>query len=472
MSRRPRDGGAPLSSTVIGSIILLVGIVGTVLAYNANRGLPFVPTYDITVEVPDAARLVAASSEVRVGGTRVGVVRDVRAVRPRGDRPPFARIRLALDATQPPLPLDSQVTIRPRSLLGAKYVALMPGTARATLKAGGTLPLARAMPVVEVSDTFDVFGRRSARALQDVLIRLGDATAGRGSQLNQTFGELHRGLPPLQAVLRRLTAPGTDLPGFVRGVAAFSGALAPRAAELASLLDGGATTFAALERSGPALPASVVELAATERVALRANARLAPVLADAAAIARSLRPAARALPRATRIIAPALRAATPGLRRARELRAPVEGVLRGVDRLVAEPAVGPAVAELTTAMTTVRSVLGAVLPAQLNCNLLGIWTRNTGSILSQGDANGNWLTLLLMNGPPDLAFQAATPSPTLHANPYPRTDAEECEAGNEPYEPGRRLGRPPGVQDATEETRPPAAARARAARAGLLGSGR
>jgi hypothetical protein len=42
------------------------------------------------------------------------------------------------------------------------------------------------------------------------------------------------------------------------------------------------------------------------------------------------------------------------------------------------------------------------------------------------------------------------PSPDLHANPYPYTAAPGqhglCEAGNEPYTPGKRIGHAPGTR--------------------------
>ena len=44
-------------------------------------GLPFVPVYRVSVEVPNAARLTN-NNEIRIGGTRVGVVESIEAVRP------------------------------------------------------------------------------------------------------------------------------------------------------------------------------------------------------------------------------------------------------------------------------------------------------------------------------------------------------------------------------------------------------
>ena len=57
---------------------MLIVIVAVFLAYNANKGLPFVPTYDLKAELPGGAKLVTGN-EVRVGGFRVGVVDKIHA---------------------------------------------------------------------------------------------------------------------------------------------------------------------------------------------------------------------------------------------------------------------------------------------------------------------------------------------------------------------------------------------------------
>ena len=46
------------------------------IAYNANSGLPFVPTYHLNAELPSGGKLVKGN-EVRVGGFRVGVVKEI-----------------------------------------------------------------------------------------------------------------------------------------------------------------------------------------------------------------------------------------------------------------------------------------------------------------------------------------------------------------------------------------------------------
>ena len=78
-----RRGSASIAANpvLIGAATMLVVIVAVFLAYNANSGLPFVPTYELKAELPNATSLVAGN-EVRVGGTRVGAIDEIEPVRP------------------------------------------------------------------------------------------------------------------------------------------------------------------------------------------------------------------------------------------------------------------------------------------------------------------------------------------------------------------------------------------------------
>src|SRR5918998_473950 len=67
------------SPTMVGAVTVLIAIVAVFLAYNANNGLPFVPVYRVSVEVPNAAR-ITENNEVRIGGHRVGVVEAIEPV--------------------------------------------------------------------------------------------------------------------------------------------------------------------------------------------------------------------------------------------------------------------------------------------------------------------------------------------------------------------------------------------------------
>src|SRR5438067_11550043 len=67
------------SPVLVGAVTVLIVIVGVYLAYNANAGLPFVPTYDLNAELPNGAKLVAGN-DVRLGGFRIGTINEVAPV--------------------------------------------------------------------------------------------------------------------------------------------------------------------------------------------------------------------------------------------------------------------------------------------------------------------------------------------------------------------------------------------------------
>src|SRR5947207_8509726 len=104
------------SPVLVGAVTVLIVIVGVYLAYNANKGLPFVPTYDLNAELPNGAKLIAGN-DVRIGGFRVGVVDEVKPVirDVGGKEKAVALVKMKLDKQVQPLAADSTVTVRPRS---------------------------------------------------------------------------------------------------------------------------------------------------------------------------------------------------------------------------------------------------------------------------------------------------------------------------------------------------------------------
>src|ERR1041385_9013543 len=155
-----RRGAASLtgSPVLIGAVTTLVTIVAVFLAYNANNGLPFVPTYNVKVELPNAANLVKGN-EVRIGGERVGSVSEIQPVH-NANGPDTALIRMKLEKRVEPLPKDTTVIVRPRSALGLKYVEITPGTAGAGYAAGSTIPLSQAQPQpVEIDEVLNMFNK-------------------------------------------------------------------------------------------------------------------------------------------------------------------------------------------------------------------------------------------------------------------------------------------------------------------------
>src|SRR3954451_20645709 len=170
MTRGRGTASIVASPVLVGAVTTLVVIVSVFHAYNANQGLPFVPTYDINAQLPTGANLVK-SNEVRVGGFRVGLVDkiDPGIDRVGGATRTIAVVHLKLDKTVEPLPVDTHVLVRPRSALGLKYIELTPGHSKKTFKQGAPVPLAQAAQPVEFDDFLNTFDEPTQQNSQDAL---------------------------------------------------------------------------------------------------------------------------------------------------------------------------------------------------------------------------------------------------------------------------------------------------------------
>src|ERR687895_1272831 len=102
MRRGTRQLGA--SPVLIGAVTVMIAIVAVFISYSANTGLPFVPSYQLTAEVPNGAKLVKGN-EVRAGGFRVGIVEEIKSARKRveGRVQSIAQLDLKLDSKIEPL---------------------------------------------------------------------------------------------------------------------------------------------------------------------------------------------------------------------------------------------------------------------------------------------------------------------------------------------------------------------------------
>ena len=214
---RNRSAGATLvaSPVLVGAVTLLITIVAVFIAYNANAGLPFVPTYDLKAQLPTGNKLVAGN-EVRVGGFRVGVVDDIQpeVVQSGGETKSVAVVAMKLDKTVEPLARNTTIKVRPRSALGLKYVEVTPGKGRKSFAAGSTVPLRNASEGLELEDVFSTLDDKTRRNSQGALDGFGDAFTGRGRALNTSIQALNPFFSFLTPVMSTLNDPDTQLDQF------------------------------------------------------------------------------------------------------------------------------------------------------------------------------------------------------------------------------------------------------------------
>lgn len=454
-----RDGSytrATANPVLVGAATVLVTVVAVFLSYNANSGLPFVPTYEVKAYVPDAAGLVGGN-EVRVGGKRVGVVTAIRGVEARDGRP-LAELDLKLDMRVKPIRDDSLITVRPRSPLGLKYLELQRGRRGKQIPDHGKLPAAAAQPIVELDQVVNALDSGTRDSLQGVLEELGNGFAGRGAAFNSATAQAPELLTSTRRVAALLADRRTGLRRLIRGADATVTALAPVAPELGQLVASSALTADALARSAPELGQAIAETPATERAGISSLRVARPLLEDSAALVSDLRAAASILPTASTRLDRALDAGTPTLAHATALAERLGLSLEQVRRLSEDPSTLRTFERLLATLESAGPTLRFLAPFQLRCNYLGLWTHNVPNTISEGDSAGTWFRTLVVAGA-DEASASAKPAPKLHVNPYPNTAAPgqdgECEAGNEPYRDGQQIGNPPGNQGrATEDTKP------------------
>ncbi len=446
---RNRGGiqGVASSPVIVGAVTVLVVIVAVFLAYNANNGLPFVSTYNLKARVPNATALVKGN-EVRIGGSRVGVVKEVKPVQI-GNGGVAAELSLSLDKSAEPIPANSTMIIRPKSPLGLKYLQIVPGNSSHGLKPGSTIPLSAARPEpVDIDQFFDMFDEKTRTAIQRNNAGFGDAFAGRGPQINAALGALRSLAENSQPVLRTLVAPSTNFGGFWRALEDLSATVAPVAEQQASMFVALDRTFAAFARvSRPFIQETIVKGPPTLDAVTADLPALRPFFRDSGRFFTALRPGAKALGETSPTINAALRAGIPALNRSPALFNQLPPTAEALLDFQGDPGVLNGLDLLMNTNEVLAPAIKHIAPAQVTCQYLSIAATNLADAFSETNGKANWLSAIAFEAPdgPNAESQPASAPANgpdganhLHFNPYPRTGQEGvCEAGNERYVAGQ-----------------------------------
>ncbi|HEV3228215.1 MAG TPA: MlaD family protein [Solirubrobacteraceae bacterium] len=466
MPRRRRASIAS-SPVLIGAATTLVLIVAVFLAYNANNGLPFVPTYALNANVPSAANLVRGN-DVRVGGARVGIVSTIAPVR-HPDGSVTAELGLKLQTRVRPLPVDSTLIVRSRSALGLKYLEITRGHSSRGFPDGASIPLANATPEpVEIDQVLNAFNDPTRAASRINLFEFGNGLAGRGGDLNLALENLNPLLPNLTTLMGNLANPRTQLGRLFVALERSAALVAPVAETQARLFDNLDTTFRALAGvARPFIQDSISGGPPALNSAIRSFPVIRPFLLNTQHLFAELRPGVHALRRAAPDLSAALHVGTPVLRRSVELSQRLKPAFAALQRLAADPLAAQGVKQLSNTATILNPTVAFLTPAQTVCNYVTLWFRNVASLLSEGDTNGTWQRFIIVTtpqgpnnegGPSSVPANGPGQDNFLHANPYPNTASpgqtpRECEAANEPYLVGRQvIGNVPGDQGTNHDT--------------------
>jgi ABC-type transporter Mla subunit MlaD len=280
----------------------------------------------------DTAKGIIPGQLVKIAGTRVGTVADVRLT------PDYkARIQMRVDPRFAPFRSDARCSIQPEGLIAENFVQCDPGTPAGRELRGRdgqapTVPVANNSVPINLTDLFNVFNTPVRQRFSVIVATLGIGSAARGGDVNDVI----RRANPTLALVRRATAildrQRTQLSATVDATDRVVGQLTTRRDRLQEIVD---------------RAESVSAVTAERRQALRLGIRRLPPLLD------EVRPLARRLDVLTRDSTPVLR----------NLRGAMPDLLRLVARV--EPAANagrPVLGELHELAVQGRSTIGKAEP--------------------------------------------------------------------------------------------------------------
>jgi ABC-type transporter Mla subunit MlaD len=461
--RRSALSGSPL---LIGALTVLIAAVAVYISYNANNGLPFAPTYDIKVELPEASGL-QGGNEVRLSGRRVGVVSSLEPHEDHATGKVTAVVHLKLEKSVEPLSADTKTLVESVSTIGLKYLELTPGHSQQTIPAGGTIPVSQSSEPVEFQDFFNIFDKPTRIAIQKNTNTFGNAFAERGLGLNETIHELRPLVNNAIPVLHNLASPQTGFGQLFVALDKAASQEAPVAEQQAAFFVDLDTFFTAWAKAAPSLEQTIAGGPAALHQAIYSLPYEAPFIEKATEFMRLLRPSASVLRTTAGPLGHAFQVGAVNLRAASDLNKEVASALQGFRGFSENPVVTLGLEEFTKTVQLGSPLLAGLTPMQTTCNYFVLAFRNLSNLLSENVGVGTLaraVPIFSPSGPNSEGLPASAPAngPSLerentgsttlgpivqnnflHYDPYPNVagpgQPKECEAGNQTYVVGKQV---------------------------------
>lgn len=452
MRRRRGVGNNPI---LVGTGAVLVILVTVLLSYNANEGLPFVPTYNVRAELPGGANLVVGN-DVRIGGARVGLVSSIAPKREGTEY--YAEVTMKLDKKIEPLPKDSRLVVRPRSTIGLKYIQLTEGKSPEGIPQNGLIPRSQAIRASEFDDLLNTLRPEVRNNYRKVLIEFGNGLAGRGGDINDAFGELNPLLESFEPFMRMLSDRSTGFERFLKAIARVAGDFAPVADQGGNVFVNADITFAGFASATVGIQETLEEAPSALDTFTEELPKQRPYLRKVTRLVEAFDPAAPYLPAVSDDLAVIATKGQPALRHLYRSTPAFQQSFMNFGEFAADPMVVLGVKNLVTFNRVLNGQLGTLTPAQTKCNYAGLVVRNVASALSDRGTDAatggliGWLRFGAQvayagtnsegtpsSGPATVNNpQTGTVAPQwdyLHSNPYPDAYAPgrsaECASGNE-----------------------------------------
>ena len=415
---------------LIGAVTLLVAIVAVFLAYNANNGLPFVPTRELKVDVASGAALVPGN-DVDQGSYRIGLVSDMHPIE-LSNGTVGAELTLKLNESNGRVPVDSTASVLPRSLLGLKYLELNYGHSDRIYPDGGTIPVSHTNVPVQFDDIYGMFDPKTRTAVQHDLAGYGDVLTARGSSLNDTIASLPALFGNLRPVAAYLSDPHTELTRLLRALGGFFSTISPVAQVNSRLFTDQATTFAAISQNAGDLEQTISQSPPTLDVSTASLKVQQPFLTDLTTFSDYMAPATAELRAALPNVNPALSAGIKVLPRTPAMNQKLEGVLTSLQSLARDPGTNVAINGLASTVNTLDPTIRYLGPYVTVCNSWNNMWVNLADLVSEQTSFGMAQRALLNFGNQQTDSVTSLPAaqPANGQNVPPGQTPEYLHSGN------------------------------------------
>jgi virulence factor Mce-like protein len=242
---------APSLGQIAAMVLFTLSVFALLLYIWVTFGgtLPLAPQkYRFEAEFPEA-QLLSKEADVRLAGVNVGKVKQTKLSED-GTRTVAV---MEIDSRFAPLPRDTRVMLRQKSLLGETFVDLTMGRGE-PLDDGGKLPRTQVEDTVELDEIFGMFNARTRRNFQDWLHEAGIAVGGDyGRDFSAALGNAAPFFENGADALRPLDVQELALRRLVRNTGRVFDAITADSGQLRALITGGEATFSALASRDDAL---------------------------------------------------------------------------------------------------------------------------------------------------------------------------------------------------------------------------
>ena len=264
---------------VIVVVFAAVCVIGMeYLAVNIGQGSPFSSDYTVKALFSNADGL-APAADVRASGVVVGKIADVTKD-PNNPGESVVTMQIS-DYRSVPVYSNGFATVRPKTLLGEKFVDLTVGSSAGSpageqIPAGGYLPSSQTTTSVANDQIFNAFDSTTRANEQQALQALDTALAGRQSDVQSILPNLQTVISNLQPVAAVYEKDQPEVDAILVNLNTILGLTADERTQISSLLHSGNIALSALSVRDAAL---IRVLQESSNVAGALNSAAAPTIA-------------------------------------------------------------------------------------------------------------------------------------------------------------------------------------------------